>query len=80
MDQVRFAGSALLPAMLPGREKIRPPQQVQVGLRVIAADLFADFFNPYHRKKVFGLWTLVWEDLCQKPDRKRGLDWLTSPP
>jgi hypothetical protein len=45
--------------MLARGEKVGAPQQVQVGLRMIAPHLVADFFDSHHKKKqVFELWSL----------------------
>ena len=40
MDQVRLAGMTDLAAVLQGREDVGPPQQLDVGVRVVVPDLF----------------------------------------
>ena len=50
MHKVRFARSAFLAFVLARRKKVSPTQQIQVRLRMIAPDLFADFFDSNHRK------------------------------
>src|SRR5436190_706933 len=50
VDQVRFAGGALLPTMLTRRKEVSTTEQVQIRLRVIPANLIADFFDANHSK------------------------------
>ncbi len=50
MDQIGFARRALLAAMLARRKQIGASQQVQVGLRMVAADFFDNFFDANHKK------------------------------
>src|SRR5437763_12807309 len=49
MHQVGFARSALLPAVLARRKEIGASQQIEIGLRMIAPDLIADFFDANHK-------------------------------
>jgi hypothetical protein len=42
-----------LPLMLARRKQLSTPQQIQVGLRMIAADFFADFFDADHNDSGF---------------------------
>ena len=50
MHQVRFARGALLALVFARRKKIGAPQQIQIGLRMIAPDFLADFFDSNHKK------------------------------
>ena len=49
VDQVGLAGVADLALVLQGREDVRPPQQLEVGVRGIGADLVDEILEPNHR-------------------------------
>ena len=48
VDQVRLPGMADLSLVLEGREDVRPPQQLDVGLGVGRPDLFDEVLEPDH--------------------------------
>src|SRR5439155_18527476 len=50
MDEIRFAGSALLPLVLARRKEVSAPQQIQIRLRMITLYLFANLFYSNHKK------------------------------
>ena len=54
MDEVGFARVANLPLVLPGREHVRPPEQLEIGVGAIAADLVDQVLEPNH-----GAWCLT---------------------
>jgi hypothetical protein len=56
MYEIRFPGSPCLTLVFPGREEIGSPEQVEIRLRVVAADLFNDVFDPNH---VDNRWPLI---------------------
>ena len=49
VDQVGLAGVADLALVLQGREDVRPPQQLDVGVRGVGADLVDEILEPNHR-------------------------------
>jgi len=49
VHQVGLAGVADLSLVLQGREDVRPPQQLDVGVRGIGADLVDEILEPNHR-------------------------------
>ena len=49
VHQVGLAGVADLALVLEGREDVRPPQQLDVGVRGIGADLVDEILEPNHR-------------------------------
>jgi len=48
VDQIRLSGLADLPAVLPGRKQISPPEQVLIGAGMVAAHLFDDCLKSDH--------------------------------
>ena len=48
VHQVGLAGMADLSLVLEGRKHVRPPQQLDVGVRVVAPDLFDEVLEPDH--------------------------------
>ena len=52
MDQVGLPGMADLALVLEGRKDVGPPQQVDVGVRVDAPDLFDEVLEPDHGSAV----------------------------
>ena len=56
VDEVGFARMAHLSLVLEGGEHVRPPQQLQVRVRVVAPDLFDDVLESDH-----GRWCLIKE-------------------
>jgi hypothetical protein len=48
MNEVRLAGRALLPAVMERREKIRPPDEINVRAGPVFLDLFYNIFDPDH--------------------------------
>ena len=48
MDQIGLPGMTDLPLVLEGRKDVRPPQQVDVGVRVVPPDLFDEVLEPDH--------------------------------
>ena len=49
MNQIGFAGGALLALVLARRKQVSAPQQIEVGLRMIASYFLADFFDSDHK-------------------------------
>ena len=54
MDEVRLARVADLPLVLEGREHVRPPEQLDVGVGIAGPDLFDEVLEPDH-----GCWCLT---------------------
>ena len=50
VDQVGLARVAHLSLVLEGGEDVGPPQQVDVGVRVVAPDLFDEVLEPNHEE------------------------------
>jgi hypothetical protein len=48
MDEIRFARMPHLSLVLVGREHVRPPQQVNVGIGIDASHLFDEVLEPNH--------------------------------
>jgi hypothetical protein len=48
VDHVRFARVPHLPLVFEGREDVRAPEQLEVGLRAIATDLLDDVLEANH--------------------------------
>ena len=51
MDQVWLPGMADLPLVLEGREDVRPPQQLNVGLGIGVPDLVDEVLEPNHNRR-----------------------------
>ena len=49
MDEIRLAGMADLSLVLQGREHVGPPEQLEVGVRAVAADLVEQVLEANHR-------------------------------
>ena len=49
MDQIRFAGSAFLPAVMKRGKEIGTANQVDIGAGPVFFYLFDDVFNPDHK-------------------------------
>ena len=48
MDQIGLPRMADLSLVLEGREDVRPPEQLDIGLGVVAPDLFDEVLEPDH--------------------------------
>ena len=48
MNQIGLPGMADLPLVLEGREDVRPPEQLDIGLGVVAPDLLDEVLEPDH--------------------------------
>ena len=58
VDQIGFARMPDLPAVLVGREHIRPPQQFDVSFRSVGPDLFEEFLEANHKNRCLtSCWT-----------------------
>ena len=55
MDQVRLAGMADLPLVLERREDVRPPQQLEVGLRAVAPHFLEQRLESNHERRCLTL-------------------------
>ena len=55
MDEVRLAGVADLSPVLEGGEDVRPPQQLDVGIRAVSADLFEEVLEANHEYRCLNL-------------------------
>ena len=63
MDEVGLARMAHLSLVLEGGEHIGPPQELDVGVGVVGADLFCEVLEPDH-----GSWCLSdFEGCCRAP-------------
>ena len=51
VDEVGLAGVAHLSLVLEGREDVGPPQQLDVGVRVVGPDLFDEVLEPDHDRR-----------------------------
>ena len=49
MDEVGLAGMADLSLVLQGREDVGPPEQLEIGVRTVAPDLFEQVLEANHR-------------------------------
>ena len=56
VDQVGLAGVADLAAVLEGREDVGPPEQLDVGVRVVLPDFFQQVLEADHRFSVSNVW------------------------
>ena len=52
VDEVRLSGGARLTLVRAGREEVRAPQHVKVGLRVVAGHFFDNLFDANHKGAV----------------------------
>ena len=51
MDEIRLAGVAHLAPVLEGGEHVRTPEQLDVGVRAVSADLFQEIFESNHENR-----------------------------
>ena len=51
MNQIGLPGMADLPLVLEGREDVRPPEQLDIGLGVVAPDLLDEVLEPDHGRR-----------------------------